>query len=64
MAADLASASKACDKKEVDALTAEVEKKLKCIGELENVEMKEDLTDTEATLMADKDFVANLEKAV
>jgi len=40
-------------------------KKLKRIGELgiEIVEMKEDMTDTEAALMADKEFIANLEKS-
>merc|ERR1712241_601381 len=78
MAADLASATKteeaaiktyndlmAAKKAEVEALTAEIEKKLKRIGELgiEIVEMKEDLTDTEAALMADKEFIANLEKS-
>jgi chromosome segregation ATPase len=78
MAADLASATKteeeaiktyddlmAAKKAEVEALTAEIEKKLKRIGELgiEIVEMKEDMTDTEAALMADKEFIANLEKS-
>merc|ERR1719242_376874 len=78
MAADLASATKteeeaiktyddlmAAKKEEVDALTAAIEKKLKQIGELgiEIVEMKEDLTDTEAALIADKEFLANLEKS-
>merc|ERR1719458_767543 len=78
MAADLASATKteeeaiktyndlmAAKKAEVEALTAEIEKKLKQIGELgiEIVEMKEDMTDTEAALMADKEFIANLEKS-
>merc|ERR1719410_2327056 len=55
----------AAKKAEVEALTAEIEKKLKRIGELgiEIVEMKEDLTDTEAALMADKEFLANLEKS-
>lgn len=77
MAADLASATKteeeaiknydglmAAKKAEVDALTAEIEKKLKRIGELgiEIVEMKEDMSDTEAALAADKEFLANLEK--
>jgi len=77
MAADLASATKAeetsiktfdelmaAKKKEIDALTASIEKKMGSIGELgiEIVEMQEDLTDTEAALMADKDFLANLEK--
>merc|ERR1719382_2167884 len=78
MAADLASATKteeeaiktydelmAAKKAEVDALTAAIEKKLKQIGELgiEIVEMKEDLSDTEAALIADKKFLANLEKS-
>jgi chromosome segregation ATPase len=78
MAADLASATKAeetsiktydelmaAKKKEIDALTASIEKKMASIGELgiEIVEMREDLTDTEAALMADKDFLANLEKS-
>merc|ERR1740123_2837609 len=77
MAADLASATKteeeaiktyndlmAAKKAEVEALTAEIEKKLKQIGELgiEIVEMKEDLSDTEAALVADKEFLVNLEK--
>jgi len=46
-------------------LTASIEKKMTLIGELgvEIVEMKEDLTDTEKTLMADKEFLANLEKS-
>jgi len=46
-------------------LTASIEKKMASIGELgiEIVEMQEDLTDTEAALMADKDFLANLEKS-
>merc|ERR1712129_377822 len=49
----------------IDALTASIEKKMGSIGELgiEIVEMQEDLTDTEAALMADKDFLANLEKS-
>jgi len=78
MAADLASATEteetaiktydelmAAKKKEIGALTASIEKKMGLIGELgiEIVEMQEDLTDTEAALMADKDFLANLEKS-
>jgi len=78
MAADLASATKteeaaiktyeeltAAKKKEIDALTASIEKKINLVGELgvEIVEMQEDLTDTEAALMADKEFLANLEKS-
>merc|ERR1712013_264962 len=55
----------AAKKKEVDALTASIEKKIKQIGELgiEIVEMQEDLSDTEKSLMADKEFLANLEKS-
>lgn len=78
MAADLESATKteeaaiktfdeltAAKKKEIDALTASIEKKMTLIGELgvEIVEMKEDLTDTEKSLMADQEFLANLEKS-
>jgi len=78
MAADLASATKAeeaainiyeelmaAKKKEIDALTASIENKIKQIGELgiEIVEMQEDLSDTEKSLMADKEFLANLEKS-
>merc|ERR1719223_1176091 len=55
----------AAKKEEIDALTAEIEKKLKRTGELgiEIVDMKEDLSDTEAALMADKEYLANLEKS-
>jgi len=78
LAADLESATKteeaaiktfeeltAAKKKEIDALTASIEKKMTLIGELgvEIVEMKEDLSDTEKSLMADKEFLANLEKS-
>merc|ERR550534_1560535 len=78
MAADLASATKteqaaiktydeltAAKTKEIDALIASIEKKITLVGELgiEIVEMQEDLTDTEAALMADKEFLANLEKS-
>jgi len=47
---------------EVEALTASIDEKMKLVGELgvDIVEMKEDLTDTEATLMKDKDFLKNL----
>merc|ERR1719219_697462 len=77
MAADLAAATTteeeaiktyddlmASKKAEVEALTADIEKKLKQIGEIgiEIVEMKEDMSDTEAALVADKEFLANLEK--
>merc|ERR1712032_1266827 len=77
-AADLASATAAEEqaiktydelmaskKEEIDALTASIEQKLKEIGELgiEVVEMKEDVDDTEKSLMADKEFLANLEKS-
>jgi len=78
MAADLASAIEteetaiktyddltAAKKKEIDALTASIEKKMHRVGELgvDIVEMQEDLSDTEKTLMADKEFLANLEKS-
>jgi len=77
MAADLASATKteeaaiktydeltAAKTKEIDALIASIERKISLVGELgiEIVEMQEDLTDTEKSLMADKEFLANLEK--
>merc|ERR1711933_301473 len=47
---------------EVEALTASIDEKMKLVGELgvDIIEMKEDLTDTEATLMKDKDFLKNL----
>jgi len=58
--ADLMASKKA----ETEALTSNIEKKLTRVGELgvEIVEMKEDLTDTEKALMADKGFLANLGK--
>jgi hypothetical protein len=54
----------AAKKAEVEALTASIESKIERIGELgvAIVEMKEDLTDTEAAYMADKSFLANLKK--
>merc|ERR1719204_2487042 len=50
---------------EVEALTASIEDKMKAVGELavDVVEMKEDLTDTEAQLMKDQEFLKNLESS-
>merc|ERR1719396_62094 len=50
--------------KEVDALTAAIEEKTTKIGELgvSIVQMKEDLSDTEAALIDDKKFLAELDK--
>merc|ERR1719412_2097787 len=77
MAAGLAAATKAeeaailiyeklmaAKKKEVIALTKEIETKLTRIGELgvEIAEMKNDLGDTQEALIADKKFLANLEE--
>merc|ERR1719323_760912 len=49
--------------KEIAALTASIESKTKRIGELavEIVQMKEDLSDTQASLREDKKFLAELE---
>jgi septal ring factor EnvC (AmiA/AmiB activator) len=54
----------AAKKKEVQALTQEIETKLVRTGELgvEIVQMKNDLTDTEAGLLDDKKFLADMEK--
>merc|ERR1719350_1654842 len=54
----------AAKKKEVDALTAEIEKKLERSGNLgvQIAQMKNDLGDTEEALVADKEFLANMEK--
>ena len=54
----------ASKKKEVEALTKEIEVKLMRVGELsvEIVQMKNDLTDTQEQLMEDKKFLANMEK--
>merc|ERR1719421_65622 len=54
----------AAKKKEVDALTKDIETKLKRIGELgvEIVQMKNDLGDTGEALLEDKKFVKDLEK--
>merc|ERR1719191_2297653 len=51
-------------KKEVEALTAAIETKMKRVGELgvEIVQMKNDLTDTEAQLIEDKKMLEDLEK--
>merc|ERR1719503_155836 len=55
---------KAAKQKEVQALTQEIEIKLVRTGELgvEIVQMKNDLTDTEAGLLDDKKFLADMEK--
>jgi len=47
---------------EVEALTASIDEKMKLVGELgvDIIEMKEDLSDTEAALMKDKEFLKNL----
>jgi len=54
----------AAKKKEVAALTATVETKTEDAGELgvEIVQMKEDLSDTQAALVADKEFLQELAK--
>jgi len=54
----------AAKKKEVQALTQEIEVKLVRTGELgvEIVQMKNDLTDTEAGLIEDKKFLGDMEK--
>jgi len=51
-------------KKEVDALSAEIETKLERSGDLgvHIAQMKNDLGDTEESLAADKEFLANMEK--
>jgi len=50
---------------EVEALTESIDEKMKMVGELgiEIIEMKEDLSDTEASLVKDKDFLKNLESS-
>merc|ERR1712157_223141 len=50
--------------KEVNALTASIEKKLTKIGELSVsiTQMKNELGDTAEALIADKEFLANLDK--
>merc|ERR1719330_1704246 len=55
----------AAKKKEVAALTASIESKTKQVGDLgvHIVQMKEDLTDTEAALAEDQKFLADLEKS-
>jgi len=47
---------------EVEALTASIDEKMKLVGELgvNIIEMKEDLSDTEAALLKDKEFLKNL----
>merc|ERR1719410_1730939 len=51
--------------KEVEALTESIDEKMKMVGELgvEIIEMKEDLSDTEAALVKDKEFLKNLESS-
>merc|ERR1719190_276501 len=51
-------------KKEVNALTASIEKKLTKIGELSVsiTEMQNELGDTAQAIAADKEFLANLEE--
>jgi len=51
--------------KEMEALTASIETKTRQVGELgvQIVQMKEDLTDTEAALLQDQKFKADLEKS-
>merc|ERR1719401_150132 len=55
----------AAKKKEVEALSAAIEAKLKAIGELSVslAQMKNELTDTEEALLADQAFLAGLDKA-
>lgn len=50
---------------EVEALTESIDEKMRLVGELavDLVEMKEDLSDTEASLLKDKDFLKNLESS-
>jgi len=50
--------------KEIDALTASIEDKTSAIGELgvQIVQMKEDLSDSEESLLEDKKFLQDLEK--
>jgi len=54
----------AAKKKEVAALTKQIETKLERVGALgvEIAQMKNDLGDTEEALIADKEFLANLDK--
>jgi len=53
----------AAKKKEIEALTSQIEAKTTSVGELgvEIATMKGDLSDTEAALIADQKFLANLE---
>merc|ERR1719410_3197218 len=50
---------------EVEALTASIDEKMKLVGDLavDIVEMKEDLDDTEKSLVKDKEFLKNLESS-
>jgi len=54
----------AAKKKEVEALSKDIEKKLQRSGDLgvEIAQIKNDLGDTQETLAADKEFLANMEK--
>jgi len=54
----------ASKKKEIQALTKEIEVKLTRVGELsvEIVQMKNDLTDTQEQLLEDQKFLGNMEK--
>jgi len=54
----------AAKNKEIEALTASIEDKTSAIGELgvQIVQMKEDLSDSEESLLEDKKFLADLEK--
>jgi len=54
----------AAKKKEVEALSKDIERKLQRSGDLglEIAQMKNDLGDTQETLAADKEFLANMEK--
>jgi len=52
-------------KQEVEALTESISEKMQIVGELavDIIEMKEDLTDTEAQLMKDQEFLKNLDSS-
>merc|ERR1719219_347455 len=52
-------------KQEVEALTESISEKMQIVGELavDIIEMKEDLTDTEAQLMKDQEFLRNLDSS-
>merc|ERR1719192_2127708 len=48
---------------EIEVLTESINEKMKAVGELavDIIQMKEDLTDTEAQLLKDKEFLKNLD---